>query len=401
MDSPTLLSTMRPLGERASRTLLGATLALGTWIGASSPPLAAAELPTIVEASQVNQNTLGVVFHYEDVYHRYITDMAEAFGESDGLRVVPIIGLNHVQSVYDMLYMRGIDLGIVHSDVLEYMARVQGYTRVYQRINALAELFAEKIAVIAGEDHRSLGDLSGLKVNFGKLGKGSDVAGTLLFDTLGIEVEPTRFDKDEALEKVKSGDIAAMIYLIEGPEDAFTSLSPADEIRLVALPQDERLLAHYRVSELTSEEFPELIKGDGAVPSLEVPVIVAAYNWPASETARYEKSRRFTTALLDGLDGLREKDEALWGEFRIAEDVPGVPRLPLVDTILAERAALERRLAAQEAAEREAQLRARRQELMAELAGQLEQGSVDQEALGELERLIEQFQKTLDEGEQE
>ena len=330
--------------------------------------------------------------------------MAVRFAETHDVRVVPIIGLNHVQTIYDMLYMRGIDLGIVHSDVLEYMARTTGYPRVYQRISSLVELWTQKVAIIAGEQYRSLADLEGQKVNFRAPGKGSDVTGTILFDAVGIEVEPTRFDELEALEKVKSGEIAATVYVIEEPIEAFTSLSPADEVRLLGLPQSDALLAHYRAAELTQAEFPELIKGDGAVLSLAVPVILAGYNWPRSDNVRYEKARRFAAALVDGLDELKETHPERWGNVSLDRDVPNVQRLWMIDDVLAERAATvereaeaEREQEAAAAAARTAELRAEQERLMAQLSERLQSGSAGAEELAELERLIEQFRQLLGE----
>ena len=379
------------------RGALARLAALGLAL-APALPTVAAELPTRAEAREVNDRTVGIVFHYEDVYQRMIADMAEHFVD-DGVRLVPIIGVNHVQTVYDMLYMHGVDLGIVHSDVLEDMARTQGYDGIERRINALFELFGEKIAVIAGEEYGSLQDLAGRKVNFRTPGKGSDVTATILFDTLGIDVEPTRVaDKLEALEQVKSGEIAAMVYLIEEPVEAFTSLSPADGVRLLALPREEALLEHYREARLTEEDFPELIKGEGAVMTLEVPVIVAAYNWPRSETWRYEKEHRFVEALLADLEALRTGPSAeRWASASVVDAVPGVPRLAMVDEVVAEREALERRAAEEATAARTAEIRAEQEALMTRLSARLEGGAGDPDELVEMEKLLERMQTILEE----
>ena len=390
-------SSPRPVRRRTRprEAIVSALLTVGI-VAALSGRAAADELPTRAEARQVNDDTVGIVFHYEDNYRRLAADMAERFDETHGVRVVPIIGLNHVQTIYDMLYMRGVDLGIVHSDVFEYMARIEGYDRVYQRINSLAEIATERVAVIAGEGYRTFEDLAGEKVNFGAPGKGGDITGSILFDAVGVEVERTRLDKLEALEQVKSGEIAAMVYLVKEPTEPFSVLSPADGVRLIGLPQDEELLAHYRKARLTSEDFPELIKGEGAVPSLQLSVIVAAYNWPASEVSRYEKAKRFATALVDGIDELKAGDEELWKDASIESVIPGVERLGMVDEVIDEREARAEREAAEAAAERLAELEAQQRALMARLEERLESGTADAEELGELETLIEQMETVLD-----
>ncbi len=365
----------------------------------------AVELPSATDARSVNDRTVGIVFHYEDIYRQYVDDFSAAFADqadeaSAELRVVPMLGKNHVQTMLDLLYMKGVDMGIVHSDVFEYMSRVRGYEQIGRRINSIGELFDEKVAVIAGDQYESLEDLAGRRVNFRTRGKGSDVTGTILFDTLGIDVEVTRFDKLEALEKVKAGDIAAMVYLIEEPVEEFQALSPADQVRVIEIPQDDALLQFYRKAELTAEEFPELAGDTGSVPTLAVPVILAAYNWPADNNTRYRKSERFITALVDSIDGLKEGDTAeRWQDVDLDREVPGTTRLGLVDSVLRQRESEQERLAS-EASDREAaDLRERQAALSERLEAQLDQRIADTSNPAELDRLLMQLEDMLEQQE--
>ena len=400
MDTSAL--TPRHHQQPARRWLAGALL--GALAVTNLPVVSAAELPTLPEAQEVNNHTTGIVFHYEETYRRLIADMTEAFKArspdgADAVRMVPIIGVNHVQTLLDMLYMQGVDLGIVHSDVFEYLARNQGNASVYQRINSLVELYVENTAIIAGTRYETLEDLAGQTVNFGTIGKGSDVTGTVLFDVLGIDVDIVRLDKLEALEQVKSGEIAASIYLadvpIEDPE--LRALTPEDNVRLLPLPQTPELLEHYHQSDLTQDDFPNLIDGQDTVASLGVPVIIASYNWPRSEQFRYGKSLRFMEAFIASLDTLKQGDNAaLWEKVSLSTDVPGVPRLALVDTILAQQSALREQREEQEASDRAARLQARQEQLTEQLANRLDQRIAEVSDPAELDALLQQLQQLVD-----
>ena len=366
----------RPRSALAS-ALLAPGVALGIALGL---PLAAAdELPTRTDARLVNERTVGIAFHPEDAYRRLVGDMTDTVLDAD-VRLVPIIGFNHAQTIYDMLYMEGVDLGIVQADVFEYMAQEQGELLVTRRIGAFAELFGEKIAIIANERYAALAELDGRKVNFQAPGEGTDITGAVLFEAADIEVEPTRFDAAEALAKVRTGEIDAMVHLVDEPAEAFANLSRADGVRLLALPQTEPLLERYRAAELTGEEFPGLIDEGAAVPSLEVSTILAAYNWPESRPARFGKVTRFAESMVDNLDALKGGGEAAarWESVSLSSEVPGTSRSQIAEAVL------EGRLES---------LRTRQQALVEMLAERLESGDA---GVPELERLIEQLQATLD-----
>ncbi|MFY9838046.1 MAG: TRAP transporter substrate-binding protein, partial [Xanthobacteraceae bacterium] len=48
-------------------------------------------------------------------------DLASVLDNGDDLRVLPVVGRGSVQSVADILYLKGVDIGIVRSDTLDYL----------------------------------------------------------------------------------------------------------------------------------------------------------------------------------------------------------------------------------------------------------------------------------------
>src|SRR5229473_6703485 len=59
-------------------------------------------------------------------YVQFGADLASALDDGDNLRVLSIIGRGSVQGVADILFLKGVDLGIVRSDTLDYLEK-KGY----------------------------------------------------------------------------------------------------------------------------------------------------------------------------------------------------------------------------------------------------------------------------------
>ena len=72
---------------------------------------------------RVNRGTVGLVSGgVNGTYIRISADLADVLDASD-LRILSIIGKGSVQNTADLLYLRGIDIAIVQSDVLEFLER--------------------------------------------------------------------------------------------------------------------------------------------------------------------------------------------------------------------------------------------------------------------------------------
>src|SRR6476469_2834886 len=71
--------------------------------------------------ARANAGTVGIVSGGVDgTYVRIAADLASVLDDGDNLRVLPIIGKGSVRNLLDVIFVRGIDIGIVQSDVLAY-----------------------------------------------------------------------------------------------------------------------------------------------------------------------------------------------------------------------------------------------------------------------------------------
>jgi TRAP transporter TAXI family solute receptor len=292
--------------------------------------------------TQVNQGTVGIISGgVTGTYIRVASDLASVLDTGDVLRVLPIVGKGSVQNITDILYLRGVDIGIVQSDVLSFI-RDQGiHGTIDKRIRYIAKLYNEEFHLLGAEGIETVQDLSGKKVNFGISGSGTFMTASTVFKTLNIDVEPVSFDQALALEKLKSGEISGMIYVAGKPAEVFRNLEPSGGIHFVPVPPTPELLEIYLPSVLNHEDYPLLLSEGQDVETLAVGAVMAVYNWdPKNE--RYRKVANFVEAFFDNFsEFLKPPRHPKWKEVNLAAVVPGWTRFRAAEEWLNTRATNE------------------------------------------------------------
>ena len=76
-----------------------------------------------------------------------------------------------------------------------------------------------------------------------------------MFDTLGIDVEVTTFPHKIALEKLRNGEISAMMRASGKPVSIIEAVEPGEPFHLLSVPQ-EPIADIYSPTTLSSEDYP-------------------------------------------------------------------------------------------------------------------------------------------------
>jgi len=303
-------------------------------------------IPTLEDAANVNKNSVGIVFTHEELYHQAVHNMEAELEPDSGLRIVPIMGKNHVQSIYDLLYLKGVDFALVRADAVEYVKRYGNFPSVQNVVRNFTKISDEKIVIIANKDIESVEDLNGKTISLGPAGSGEFVTGTILLDSLGIEAKAIEMENSAAAKQMKSGKLAAMVYLLRTPDavqsaadlDAskrIRNLKSIDKVHVLSVPESEELEAIYESEKLRNSDLPGLIKKGDSVDSYSVDAILAAYNWN-SDNPRYGRVLRFVDAFVAGLDGLKsDAYEPVWKRVSLDSETLNVSRLGLVSRVVA------------------------------------------------------------------
>ncbi|MFQ5775749.1 MAG: TAXI family TRAP transporter solute-binding subunit [Kiloniellaceae bacterium] len=273
---------------------------------------------------QINKGTVGVISGGIDgTYIRIATDLASVLDNGDDIRVLAIMGKGSVQNIDDILYLRGIDIGIVQSDVFTYIKRQKKHPNIGKRIRYITKLYNEEFHLLVHESIRSIEDLAGKKVNFGVAGSGTFMTASIVFDTLNIAAEPVSFDQGLAVEKIKSGEIAGTVYVAGKPTALFKNIGSTDPVHFLEVPLTAGILETYLPSRLTNEDYPQLIAPGEEVRTLAVGAVMAVYNWQP-DSPRYRKVSRFIDAFFTRFEEFQKPPRhRKWQEVSLTAVVPG------------------------------------------------------------------------------
>src|SRR5207302_4608374 len=119
------------------------------------------------------------------------------------LRVLPVAGEGAKKDVIDLLFARGIDIGIVQTDVLASLKQQAPFPGVENFLQYITKLYDQEVHILARPEIHSIEDLASKPVNFGILESGSFLTASRIFGALGIGVEITTLPQPLAFEKLR------------------------------------------------------------------------------------------------------------------------------------------------------------------------------------------------------
>lgn len=257
---------------------------------------------------------------------RLAAEIARVVDDGDNLHVVPVVTRGATENLNSLLYLRGVDAAIINSDVLEeYKSQVPDIQR---RIAYVLNLFPSELQILVRPEIRSLNDLAGKKVNFNTQGTAAAYSGPLIFSRLNIEVEKTFIPHQVALEQLRKGEMAAVVFITSKPVDAFVKGRWEPGFKLLPVPYESKFEDYYLPASLDATDYPNLIKPDERVSTIAVPTALVAFNWPAKSN-RSERVARFVDHLFSRIDRLQASGfDPKWKSINLAATVPGLTRVP-------------------------------------------------------------------------
>jgi len=256
------------------------------------------------------------------------SDMARVMNEVGDLRILPVIGRGSLLGIADVMHLKGIDMSILQSDVLAYVERNGIHRNIGGKVRYITKLYNSELHLIAGPDIKTIQDLDGKTVSYDVKGRGSFITAQNVFDQLGVKPVQVNLERDVAIEKIRTGEIAAAFVVTGKPAASMRQVKPGDGLHLLQVPFVPGLAEIYLPARLTSEEYPNLIPPGQVVETIAVGEVLAVYNWK-SDTERYRKLSRFVDNLFTNIQNLKFQDpirHPKWKEINIATDLPGWKR---------------------------------------------------------------------------
>jgi uncharacterized protein len=277
---------------------------------------------------QVNAGLVSIVSGSMDATDvEEATDLAVGLdGIRDHLRIVPVIGKGASQNVTDIVFARGIDIGIIQLDVLAALKRDPPFPGIENYLRYITKLYDEEVHILARKDIASSEALASRKVNFGMPNSGTQMTANVIFQKLGVSVEATSFPQSIALEKLRLGEISALVYVVGKPARLFQNIRPDENLHFLPITLTNDLSESYAQADLRAEDYPDLIAADGPISTLAIGSVLAVYNWP-SGMERHRKVAQFVRAFFEQLHELQvPPHHPKWREVDVAASVPGWTR---------------------------------------------------------------------------
>jgi TRAP-type uncharacterized transport system substrate-binding protein len=321
-----------------TQTLGLGSLGLG-WVGAAR----AQTVPKSLEEggtdaamkARKNNWTVGVAGgQLSGTYMTFANELAEVLDDGDNLRVLPIVTYGAASNLDDLLYLRNVDIAVTQADVFEYFRTQRKISNLEHRVNFVIRLPVSEMHVLARSDIRSIEDLRGKKVSFGPAGSASSLTGTIVFQRLGVQVEQVLYDNPTALQKLKTGELAALVRVIGKPIDFFAKIPVDSGLHFVPIPFSKIFADYYTVGELTSKEYPGLVPAGQPIDTIAAPAVLAVFNW-SKGSDRYRRIERFVERLFTKWDQFREPPRhPKWRDVNLAATVPGWSRWAVAEEML-------------------------------------------------------------------
>jgi TRAP-type uncharacterized transport system substrate-binding protein len=278
-----------------------------------------------IEKEKMNAWTVGLAGGLlEGAPLRLAAEVARVVDDGSNMHVLPIVTRGATENLNSLLYLRGVDTAIINSDALEeYKVQVP---EIGRRITYLLNLFPSELHIFVRPEIGSLQDLAGKKVNFNTQGTAAAYSGPLIFSRLGINTEKTFIPHQVALEQMRKGEIAAVVFITSKPVDAFVKGRWEPGFKFLPVSYDSKFEDYYLPAVLEAAEYPGLIKQGERVSTIAVPTALVAFNWPA-KTDRYQRVARFADMLFSRIDRLQAPGfDPKWKSINLAATVPGLNR---------------------------------------------------------------------------
>jgi uncharacterized protein len=317
--------------EKLAGGCLGAVIAAALLTGQANAAGASADTPrnkNVVELETEGASNISV---------RIAEEIANIVDDGATRRVLPVVGRSAVQNFSDLAQLRGIDMAVLQSDLIDYLRQQH---RPATNLTYITKLYNEEFHLLTRSDIYSIENLAGQTVNIDRTGSGTAITATRIFDLLQIRPNFANDSQQVALDKLKKGDIAAIAFVAGKPAPLFDGLETSQGLHLLSIPLNAKITSAYLPARITATDYPWLVPQSRPVDTVAVGTVLAVANLqPQSE--RYRNVANFVDTFFTGFQSLLAPGHhPKWRDVNLAADVPGWKRFPAADQWLKRNAAV-------------------------------------------------------------
>ena len=227
-----------------------------------------------------------------------------------------IVGSTAPTGVLKVMRADMADFAIVTLDSLEVSVKYQPDWG--KRVPLVAPLAPETVEIVASKDVKSLSDLNGKSVSFGDPDGTTGITAKLLFQRLGVTVDPIYEPLTDALAALAAGKRDAVVVLGGREAHALDGFGDDGRFHLVAIPWSPQLDQTYAPARVAASDRPNLVTANDSVETVAEPMALVALDAPAG-TARAEALGRVARIFFDNYNSiLADGRDRRWRDVNLA-----------------------------------------------------------------------------------
>lgn len=226
-----------------------------------------------------------------------------------------------VDNIYAVSQRPGVQLAIVQSDVLTFVAAQQAnptIARIAQGIRLIFPLYDEEVHVVARRELTTLEALAGKRVAIGREGSGTYLTARLLFKLANVTpAEMVPIDGGEALAQLKAGQLDALVAVIAHPIGRFRTEVKAEDGFALTPITTPAILERYAATEIPAGTYAWQAT---PVSTVAVKAVLVAYD---AQRRECESIGRLAQHVTVGIEWLSRHGHPLWRRVDLEQRIKG------------------------------------------------------------------------------
>ena len=232
-----------------------------------------------------------------------------------------------IQNVFDVRRKRGIQLGIVQSDVLDYIRDISDDNElktIAAKLAAVYPLYKEEVHVLGDLSLKTLQDLHGKRVAIGPQRSGTYLTAKTIFFQTGVTPSKEVFlGGKEALDSLRRGEIDAMLYVAGAPATLFSESTTADD-KFQLIGVDDKALDSYLTAVIPAGTYKWQ---ESDVKTVAVKAVLITFSYAGEQCQNVAKVAKIIHENKAWLDA---NGHPKWREVNLDERLPKWPQYECV-----------------------------------------------------------------------
>ena len=274
-----------------------------------------------VTPSLIAAQELGIITgRTKGTYYQFGLNLAELM-KSHRMKLNVYDSTGSVQNIFAVYKAPGVQLGIVQSDVLAFVAKIQTdpvLKRIAVKTRMVFPLYNEEVHLVGRREITDFDGLADRVVAIGEEGSGTYLTARILFEVSDVKPREMRsIGTDEALAQLKQGKIDAMFYVAGLPVKLFAEdVTAGDGLALIPIT-NKSILEFYPSTEVPAKTYTWQ---DQATTTIAVKAVLVSYDFRTQTCANVGE---FAKILYDNLDWLRANGHPKWKSVDLNVPVKG------------------------------------------------------------------------------